>query len=51
MEMTFIKPNEVFYQNKVGEDGVGIKADEFLAKSNTHFVLSKNNVDQLFMKR
>lgn len=48
MNMTYIKPNEYFYQNKVGINGVGPRADDFLRIANPQHVLSKNNVDELF---
>lgn len=48
MEMTFIKPEEYFYQHKIGSNGVGPRADEYLERIKPEHVLSKNNVDRLF---
>ena len=48
MEMTYIKPNEYFYENKVGKNGVGPKADDFLKEAKPEYVKSKNEVDKLF---
>ena len=48
MEMTYIKPDENFYKNKVGKNGVGQRASEYLEQYNPPHVLSKNQVDKLF---
>ena len=48
MNMTYIKPNEYFYDHKVGTNGVGPRADDFLRVANPEHVLSKNKVDELF---
>ena len=48
MEMTYILPEEYFYEHKVGKNGVGPCADEYLRNINPKHVLSKNNVDELF---
>lgn len=48
MEMTYILPEEYFYEHKVGKNGVGPCADEYLEKINPKHVLSKNKVDELF---
>lgn len=49
MEMTYIKPDENFYANKVGKNGVGQRASEYLEMHNPQHVLSKNEVDKLFI--
>lgn len=51
MEMTYIKPEEYFFEHKVGKNGVGPSAEEYLTKINPQHVLSKNNVDELFNKK
>lgn len=48
MEMTFILPEEYFYKNKVGENGVGPMSKIYLSEIKPKHVLSKNNVDELF---
>ena len=48
MNMTYIKPNKYFYENKVGAKGVGPRADDFLRIAKPEHVLSKNKVDELF---
>ena len=48
MQMTYIKPEEYFYQNKVGKNGVGPRADDYLAMNVAQSVVSKNQVDKLF---
>lgn len=50
MEMTYIVPEQYFYENKVGKNGVGPCANEYLERIKPRFVLSKNNVDELFQK-
>jgi len=49
MEMTYIKPDENFYANKIGKNGVGIRAGDYLEKFKPQHVLSKNEVDKLFI--
>lgn len=49
MEMTYILPEQYFFENKVGKNGVGPCADEYLANIKPKHVLSKNNVDELFI--
>lgn len=51
MEMTYIKPEEYFFEHKVGKNGVGPSAEEYLTKINPQHVLSKNNIDELFNKK
>jgi hypothetical protein len=48
MDMIFIKPNEYFFENKIGKNGVGPRADDFIKIGQPQYVLSKNNVDKLF---
>lgn len=48
MKMTFIIPEETFYQSKVGLTGVGPKAEAYLESVKPKKVTGKNNVDKLF---
>ncbi len=48
MEMTYILPEENFFKNKVGQSGVGPKADDYLQQVKPRHVISKNKVDELF---
>lgn len=48
MEMVYIKPEKYFYDRKVGTNGVGPRADDYLKIANPEHVLSKNKVDELF---
>lgn len=48
MNMEYILPNEYFYENKVGINGVGPQAIEYLQNHSPRHVTSKNNVDELF---
>ena len=48
LNMTFIKPNEDFYNNKIGTTGVGEKADDYIENSKPMKVVGKNKVDILF---
>ena len=43
-----INSDENFYKNKVGKNGVGQRASEYLEQYNPPHVLSKNQVDKLF---
>lgn len=51
MEMTYIVPEEYFFKHKVGKNGVGPCADEYLKTINPKHVLSKNKVDELFYEK
>ena len=48
LNMTFIKPEENFYENKVGPTGVGPRADDYISKVKPMTVVGKNKVDLLF---
>ena len=48
MEMTYILPEETFFKNKVGSNGVGPKAGDYLDQVKPRHVMSKNKVDELF---
>ena len=48
LNMTFIKPNEDFFNDKIGKNGVGPKADDYIQNSKPMTVVGKNKVDLLF---
>ena len=48
MNMTYIKPEQFFYENKVGDNGVGPTAEVYLAEHNPQHVFSRDQVDKLF---
>lgn len=48
MNMTYIKPEAFFYENKVGDNGVGPIAEVYLAEQNPMHVFSRDQVDKLF---
>ena len=48
MEMTYILPEEYFYENKVGPNGVGPRASDYLEDIKPKTALGKNEVGKLF---
>ena len=47
LNMTYIKPEEYFYKNKVGKTGLGPNADYYIANFNPARVKGKNEVGKL----
>lgn len=47
LNMTYIKPEKYFYENKVGSTGLGPNADTYIAKINPPRVKGKNEVGKI----
>ena len=48
MEMTYILPEEYFFENKVGYNGVGPRASDYMEQHKPKMAVGKNEVGKLF---
>ncbi len=48
LNMTYIKPEKYFYENKVGKTGLGPEADSYIKNIKPATVVGKNEVGKLF---
>ena len=47
LNMTYIRPEEFFYKNKVGTNGLGPRADKYIERIKPRMVVGKNKVGEI----